>query len=110
MTETTTTSPAAPVTVTVALGAPIQRDGGPIESVIVRKPKGGDLRGTKLTELMAADVDAVAKLIPRITSPSIQHHEFFGLDADDLAELIGTVVGFFLNRAQREALQTMTGT
>jgi hypothetical protein len=29
--------------------------------VIMRKPKGGDLRGTKLTELMAADVDAVAR-------------------------------------------------
>jgi hypothetical protein len=70
------------------------RDGGPVESVIVRKPKGGDLRGAKLTELMAADVDAVARVIPRITTPAILPHEFYALEADDLAEVVGTVVGF----------------
>jgi hypothetical protein len=53
-----------------------------------------DLRGTKLTELMAADVDAIARIIPRITSPAILPHEFYALEADDLAEVVGTVVGF----------------
>jgi hypothetical protein len=87
-------TPASPATVTIAFGQPIVRDGGPVESVIVRKPKGGDLRGAKLTELMAADVDAVARVIPRITTPAILPHEFYALEADDLAEVVGTVVGF----------------
>ncbi|GMM59900.1 phage tail assembly protein [Novosphingobium pituita] len=106
MTELT---PASPATVTIAFGQPIVRDGGPVESVIVRKPKGGDLRGAKLTELMAADVDAVARVIPRITTPAILPHEFYALEADDLAEVVGTVVGFFLNKAQREAMASMAG-
>jgi hypothetical protein len=44
----------------------------------------------------------------RITSPAILPHEFYALEADDLAEVVGTVVGFS-EPAQREALQTMTG-
>jgi hypothetical protein len=109
MTDTTSApAQAAPTSVVVNLTQPITREGGPIASLTIRKPKGGDLRGTKLTDLVAADVDAVAKVIPRITTPAIAAHEFYGLEADDLAEVVGTVVGFFLNKAQREAMAAMT--
>jgi hypothetical protein len=98
MPEIDTPAPATPsltsASVTVTLGAPIVREGGPIAALTLRKPRGGDLRGTKLTELMAADVDAIARIIPRITSPAILPHEFYALEADDLAEVVGTVVGF----------------
>jgi hypothetical protein len=33
-------------------------------------------------------------VIPRITTPAILPHEFYALEADDLAEVVGTVVGF----------------
>jgi hypothetical protein len=106
----TTPAPAqaAPTSVVVNLAQPITREGGPIASLTIRKPKGGDLRGTKLTDLVAADVDAVAKVIPRITTPAIAAHEFYGLEADDFAEVVGTVVGFFLSKVQREAMAAMT--
>ncbi|WP_062785016.1 phage tail assembly protein [Novosphingobium capsulatum] len=107
MTETTTAP--APTSVVVPLAQPITREGGPIASLAIRKPRGGDLRGTKLTDLVAADVDAVAKVIPRITTPAIAAHEFYSLEADDFAEVVGTVVGFFLSKAQREAMAAMTG-
>ncbi|PTR08912.1 MULTISPECIES: phage tail assembly protein [unclassified Novosphingobium] len=110
MTDTTPAPAQAPASksVVVTLAEPIKREGGDIASLTIRKPKGGDLRGTKLTDLVAADVDAVAKVIPRITTPAIVAHEFYGLEADDFAEVVGTVVGFFLNQAQREAMQAMT--
>jgi hypothetical protein len=109
MTDTTSApAQAAPTSVVVTLEQPIKREGGPITSLTIRKPKGGDLRGTKLTDLIAADVDAVAKVIPRITTPTIVAHEFYGLEADDFAEVVGTVVGFFLSKVQREAMAAMT--
>jgi len=109
MTDTTPApAQAASTSVVVTLEQPIKREGGPIASLTIRKPKGGDLRGTKLTDLVAADVDAVAKVIPRITTPAVAAHEFYGLEADDFAEVVGTVVGFFLSKAQREAMAAMT--
>jgi hypothetical protein len=99
---------ATSTSVVVPLAKSIKREGGRITSLTIRKPKGGDLRGTKLTDLIAADVDAVAKIIPRITTPAIVAHEFYSLEADDFAEVVGTVVGFFLSKAQREAMAAMT--
>jgi hypothetical protein len=69
------------------------REGGPIASLTIRKPKGGDLRGTKLTELMAADVDAVAKS-SRASPPRHRRARVLRPRGRRLAEVVGTVVGF----------------
>jgi len=110
MTDTTSApAQAAPTSVVVTLEQPIKREGGTITSLTIRKPKGGDLRGTKLTEIVNGDVNAVAIVIPRITTPAIAAHEYFALEADDLAEVVGVVVGFFMSQAQKDMIQEMMG-
>ncbi|NKJ40814.1 phage tail assembly protein [Novosphingobium sp. SG720] len=111
MTDTTTTPAPAPAStsVVVTLAQPLMREGGPITSLTIRKPKGGDMRGTKLTEIVNGDVTAVAIVIPRITTPAIAAHEYFSLEADDLAEVVGVVVGFFMSSAQKALIQEMMG-
>ncbi|HBN5239264.1 TPA: phage tail assembly protein, partial [Citrobacter freundii] len=40
------------------------------------------------------DVDALIKVLPRMTYPALTEHEVTRLDASDLISLAGKVVGF----------------
>ena len=67
----------------------------------MRKPKGGDLRGAKLTDLYSADVVAMSIVLPRITEPMIHRQEFMDMDGEDIAQLAGEVINFLLTKSQR---------
>ena len=56
---------------TVALDTPIQRGETVIESLQIRKPRAGELRGLSLVELGQLKVDALGALLPRITLPPV---------------------------------------
>ena len=80
----------------VTLDNPLDRGGTEIVDVTVRKP-----RGTKLTELYAADVVAMSIVIPRISEPMIHRQEFMDMDGEDIAQLSGEVINFLLTKSQR---------
>lgn len=102
-------APAAPVTVEVALNYPIVREGGPISALTLRKPRSGELRGLNIQSLMVGDVTAVITLLPRIASPIIAPHEAALLEAEDIAEIAGTIMGFFMTAAQKAAVREAIG-
>ncbi|GJK71402.1 hypothetical protein TUM17564_34290 [Citrobacter freundii] len=52
------------------------------------------LRGVSLASLANSDVDALIKVLPRMTYPALTEHEVTRLDASDLISLAGKVVGF----------------
>lgn len=104
-TATDTTSAPADANA-VPLDQPLMRGETIIATVAVRKPMAGDLRGIKLTELLALDVESVQKLLPRITTPNLLPHEVVQLDPADLTELATKVAGFFVRKSVREAFQT----
>ena len=80
----------------VVLAQPITRDGAdPIATVSVRKPDVGALRGLKLFDVLQMDVNAMARLLPRITSPALLPDDVETLDPQDLMALSAAVVGFF---------------
>ena len=85
----------------VTLDNPVERGGEKIVDVTVRKPKGGDLRGAKLTDLYSADVVAMSIVLPRITEPMIHRQEFMDMDGEDIAQLAGEVINFLLTKSQR---------
>ena len=58
---------------------PIKTAEGTVDTVELRKPGTGELRGVKLTDLLQMDVNAMFTVIPRISQPA--------LTADDLAKL-----------------------
>ena len=91
-------------TAIVTLDNPLQRPEGAVTAITLRKPMGGDLRGTKLVDLYNMDVLAMSIVIPRISNPVIHKAEFLTMDGEDIASLTGEVVGFLLTkRAKAEA-------
>lgn len=112
MSETKTApEPAAklPVTATLTLQHPIQREGGEVGELVLRKPKASELRGLTIQSLMVGDVSAVITLLPRISAPIINAHEAGALEAEDIAEAAGTIMGFFMTTAQKAAIAQALG-
>lgn len=86
----------------VDLDTPVQRGDQSIASLRVRKPFGGELRGgVSLVDLGQLDVDALIKVLPRITVPPITAHEAGQLEASDLLALGAELSNFLLPKAAR---------
>ena len=103
------TEPAQNATVTVDLATPIPRAGGDISRLVLRKPKAGELRGLKVEDLFATDVNTLIALLPRITIPALIAEEVEGLEAEDLLEVAGAVKGFFMPAALKQAMAKAMG-
>jgi Phage tail assembly chaperone proteins, E, or 41 or 14 len=93
----------APQTETVILQDPILRaNGEAIGELTLRKPKAGELRGLKVEELWATDINALFTLLPRIASPQLIPEYLDQISTEDLFSLAGTVKGFFMSQTMRE--------
>jgi hypothetical protein len=88
-----------PKTTTVELNEPISRGDTVIDSIELRKPTSGELRGMALTDLMRLDVDALITLIPRISSPALTEHDCRALDVSDLTSIGTECIGFFMGKS-----------
>lgn len=92
----------------VELDTPIVRGEHSINSLTLRKPMAGELRGVSLIELMQMDVLALRKVLPRITTPTITDIEIGRMDPADLVQCGVAVSGFLLQKsAKAEASQGM---
>lgn len=91
----------------VTLSDPIKRGEQVIEAITLRKPRAGELRGLNLQELINVDIAAILKVLPRISEPVLTPHECDMLDPADLAEMGGTIRGFFMTSAEREMMQAL---
>ena len=96
-TNTDTTAPAAPANTaaTVTLECPITRGATTITQLHLRKPKAGEMRGLNMTDVVQMDVNALTKLLPRITTPILTELEIGNMDPADLMQL-GSEVSAFL--------------
>lgn len=96
--QTKATTTTARKSVTVTLMNPIFRAGQTITEVQILKPSVGDLRGLMLVEVMNMKTDALAKILPRITAPTLMEPEIYQMDISDLI-LMATEIGYFLTGA-----------
>lgn len=85
----------------VTLDTPLMRGEQKIEQVTLTKPNAGTLRGVSLASLANSDVDALIKVLPRMTYPVLAEHEVARLDVSDLISLAGKVVGFLSPASER---------
>lgn len=90
----------------VTLQTPIERKDGPVTEVVVTRPGVGQLRGLAMTDIVRMDVNALVKLLPRVTQPPLLPDEVAALDPADFMELGGALVGFFMSQASLKALQS----
>lgn len=83
----------------VELDEPLQRGNTTVSSVTVRKPMSGELRGVSLVDLLNLEVNALRKVLPRITTPSLTDHEVGRLDPADMVELGSKVAAFLVRKS-----------
>lgn len=86
---------------TVALDGHIVRGEQIIDSLTLRKPMSGELRGVSLVELMNLDVSALRKVLPRITTPALTEIEIGRMDPADLVQCGVAVAGFLLQKSAK---------
>ncbi|MCG8995052.1 phage tail assembly protein [Laribacter hongkongensis] len=89
---------------TLTLDTPIKRGDTLIDSLTLRKPGAGELRGCAISDLARMDVATLVRVIPRISTPSLTEHEVSSMDLADLTELASEVAGFLLKKAERASL------
>lgn len=73
---------------------PIARGDTTIDTIIMRKPYGQDLRGLSLQDLVRGDVLSLQTLLPRITRPNLTPHEVATMDPADLMSCQGALLDF----------------
>ena len=78
----------------VTLETPVKRGEQIIDSIPLMTQNAGTLRGLSLAAVANAEIDALIKVLPRITSPSLTEQEAAALDLVDMVALAGKVVGF----------------
>jgi len=90
-------------TVTVQLEQPIARGKDDkrqvIESVTLRRPMAGELRGTNLTDLLQMNVDAMFEVLPRIANPMLTREDLRVMPPSDITALAMEVTGFLTRKA-----------
>ncbi|HEG0618884.1 TPA: phage tail assembly protein [Yersinia enterocolitica] len=85
----------------ITLDVPIIRGNTTITEVTVNKPNAGALRGVRLQALMETDVDALIRVLPRITTPNLTVPEVNNLDPADIYALSQALALFFLPNSVR---------
>jgi hypothetical protein len=83
----------------VVLDTPIIRGKTTIDSITLRKPNAGELRGVHLVELLNMDVATLIKILPRISAPALTAQDAAGMDPADLLACGSKISGFLLQKS-----------
>lgn len=80
----------------IKLRRPVKRGDQEITSVQIRTPDSGELRGVRLSELLATDYESMRTVLPRITVPTLHGTEIDKLDPADTVKIGAKVIGFLV--------------
>ena len=89
---------------TVTLDTPIMRGETAIAELKLRKPRSGELRGLSLVDLGQLKVDALTKVLPRISMPTLTEAEVGNMEPADLLACGAEIGSFLLQKSQRAAV------
>lgn len=78
----------------VTLEKPLKRGEQLVTEITLIKPNAGTLRGVSLAAVANSEVDALIKVLPRMTAPMLTEQEVAAMELPDLVALAGQVVGF----------------
>ena len=91
----------------ITLDTPIKRGETTITEITLNKPASGALRGVALVPLLQMDVNALALVLPRISTPTLTAQEILALDPADLLQLSTEVTNFLLPKSALADSPTM---
>lgn len=89
----------------ITLEAPIKRGETEITEIELRKPNAGALRGVSLRNLLDFQTDDIAKVLPRISEPTLTDADVGKMDPADLLQAGAVIAGFLLPKRALEAAQ-----
>lgn len=98
-----------PNTEEITLDTPIARGETNIETLVIRKPISGELRGVSLVDLMQMDVLALRKVLPRITTPALTDIEVGRMDPADLVQCGVAVTSFLVSKSAKAKAEESLG-
>jgi len=78
----------------LTLKKPLKNGKDKITEINIKSPNAGALRGLSLTDLADLKVDAILKVIPRITDPIITEEQAEALSFGDLIAVGGALAKF----------------
>lgn len=93
---------------TITLDTPLVRGEQVIEAITLRKPQVGELRGTSLSALVSLEVDALQRVLPRISTPTLTEADVAHLDPADLVQLGGAFARFLLPKALPASMDSLS--
>lgn len=103
-TTDTIEKPQDPNQVVITFDTPLKRGDSTVDSITLRKPMSGELRGVTLVDLVQMDVLALRRVLPRISIPSLTDHEIGTMDPADLMACGVAVSSFLLQKSAKEAV------
>lgn len=84
----------------VEFDTPIKRGDEIIESVQIRKPSSGELRGLSMIDVARLEMDSLEKILPRVTIPALTREEIAKMDPSDVMAMGLQVAGFLMPRRE----------
>jgi len=87
------------MSITITLQTPLTRGETEIKEVTLRKPGTGEMRGLALSDLLQMNVNALHKVLPRISSPMLTEADVANMDIADFTEMASEVAGFLLKKS-----------
>jgi len=87
------------MSITITLQTPLTRGETEIKEVTLRKPGTGEMRGLALSDLLQMNVNALHKVLPRISSPMLTEADVAKMDIADFTEMASEVAGFLLKKS-----------
>ncbi len=93
---------------TVTLDVPLTIGDQTIETVQIRKPASGELRGLTMMALSQLDYTALETLLPRITTPTLTKSDIARMDPADFMQCGGEVMDFLLPKSAKETVSPTT--
>lgn len=92
----------------IQLEEAIKRGESTIDSINLRKPAAGELRGLKLLDLLNGDVNATIRLVPRISNPTLTEQEVAALEPADLLSCADVIAAFLQKKEAQTQLESPT--
>ena len=86
----------------ITLEEPIVRGATTIETLQLLRPRTADLRGLMLADVLNMKVDAMAALLPRITTPTLAVHEVNAMAPTDLVQCALGVAAFLVPKSAKQ--------
>ncbi|WP_435953202.1 phage tail assembly protein [Dryocola sp. BD626] len=83
----------------ITLETPVKRGDEVIKTLTLTKPNAGTLRGVSLADVASSDVNALIKVLPRMTYPALTEAEIVRMELPDMMSIAAKVIGFLAPNA-----------